>query len=342
MKTPSVAHAPWMRAGALSGLRTLALQLGHAPEPLLLRFGLPLAMLDDPDLRVPYTPICRLLEACAEEWQCPDFGLRLGQAQQLDVLGPIGLVARLTDTVGDALTALCDHMNVHSTGFTMKLRTEGADKAHGGLALLVYTLNPSVGARRQKHELGMAVVRNVITLVSGQSAFTPIAVHFACPEPADAAPTKAFFRCAVRYGEAETALRFDPAILALPTAIRDPAIEPLVRSYMDRLQDQLGDDIVAAARSLIGTLLPSGRCSRETIADCLKLHPRTLQRRLEAQGTSFSQLLDDYRHALAIELLNRGTLPLVEVAGALGYADQSVFNQAFRRWTATTPTAFRV
>jgi len=328
-----------MRAGALSGLRELAAQLAQVPEPLLLRCGMPLAMLDDPDLRIPYASACRLLEECAQEWHCPDFGLRLGQSQQIDVLGPIGLVARLTDTVGDALVALCDHMNAHATGFTMSLGVKGVDNQ--GTAVVTYTPNPRGGARRQKLELAMAAVRNVIAMISGQPAFAPIAVNFACPEPSDSASAKAFFRCAVRYGEAETTLRFDPAMLKQPTAIRDRAIEPLVRSYMVGLHDQLGEDVAAATRSLIATLLPSGLCTREAVAECLNLHPRTLQRRLEAQGTSFSQLLDEYRRELAMDLLGRGTMRLVQVADALGYADQSVFNQAFRRWTNATPSEYR-
>lgn len=341
MHTNLTPKVPWMRAGALSGLRELAAQLGQVPEPLLRRFGLPTAMFGDPELRIPYGDACRLLEACAEEWRCPDFGLRLGQAQKLDILGPIGLVARISDTVGDALSALCSHMNVHSTAIAVSLRMDGAVAGGRALAEVAYTPIPRAGAGRQKLELSMALVRNVIALVSGRPAFTATAVHFACPAPPDTAPAKAFFQCPVRYGQAQTALYFHPDVLALPTAIRDPAIEPLVRAYVERLRDQLGDDIVAAARSLIGTLLTSGRCSREAVAECLNLHPRTFQRRLEAQGTSFSRLLDEYRRALAIELLERGTLPLVQVADALGYSDQSVFNQAFRRWTDSTPAAFR-
>lgn len=333
-------NVPWMRAGAMSGLRELAAQLGQVPEPMLRRFGLPPAMFDDPELRVPYGAACRMLEACADEWGCPDFGLRLGQTQQLDIFGPIGLVARLGGTVGDALSALRSHMNVHSTGITVGMRID-ASFDRRSLGVVSYTPSPRAGAGRQKLELSMALVRNIVAVVSGRLNFTAVDVHFACPEPVDTAPVRAFFLCPVHYSATETALRFHADILALPTAIRDPVIAPLVRGYVDRLQDQLGDDIVAATRSLIGTLLASGRCTREAVADCLNLHPRTFQRRLDAQGTSFSQLLDEYRRELAIELLERGTLPLVQVADALGYSDQSVFNQAFRRWTNSTPVAYR-
>ncbi len=56
---------------------------------------------------------------------------------------------------------------------------------------------------------------------------------------------------------------------------------------------------------------------------------------------TFNQLLDDYRKNLVMELLTRQDMPLVQVADVLGYAAQSTFNRAFRRWTCSTPMKFR-
>lgn len=324
-----------MRAGALAGFRDLASELGHAPESALQRLGLPVAMLDDPELRLPYGTVCRLLEACADEWACADFGLRLGQTQNLSLLGPIGLVARLTHTVGEALKALSENMNAHSTAFEMCLRLDTEYR----LAAVVYAPRSPSSVGRQKLEMSMAAACNGISLVSGQPGFTPSAVRLACAAPTDTEPQHRFFRSPVYYNAGETALLFSADVLALPTAIHDPAIAPLVQRYLAELAGQFGDDIIASTRSLIGTLLSSGRCTREAVAECLNLHPRTFQRRLDAQGTTFSRLLDEHRHALALDLLGRGTLSLAQLADTLGFADQSAFNQAFRRWTNDTPGA---
>src|SRR5262249_7613405 len=94
-------------------------------------------------------------------------------------------------------------------------------------------------------------------------------------------------------------------------------------------------------RCLIGQLIATGRCSREFAAECLNMHPRTLQRRLEERGTSFSELLDEHRQATAIDLVRRRALPLAQIADSLGYSNQSRVNQAFRRWTSTSPGRFR-
>ncbi|MBK9624524.1 MAG: helix-turn-helix transcriptional regulator [Rhodocyclaceae bacterium] len=127
----------------------------------------------------------------------------------------------------------------------------------------------------------------------------------------------------------------------MPTAIRDTAYAPLIRAYFDQLKPQIEDDIVSLTRRLIEKMLATGRCSREFIADCLHLHPRTLQRRLSDEGVTFNQLLDDYRKSLALDLVSHGNASLTQVADTLGYADQSSFHQAFRRWTKTTPMKFR-
>jgi hypothetical protein len=238
----------WIRAGAFAGFRELALELGYELEPVLRRFGIPREMQENPELQVPYAAACRMLEVCAEEWRCADLGLRLGRFQNLNVLGPLGLVARLTDTVGDALKGLGDRMNLHSTGFEMRLALLPPD---GVWAAVAYAPHPGAGAGRQKLELAMSVVRNSIVLVSGNAGFTPKLVRFACPAPTDDTPARKFFRCTVRYGEEETAIIFRSELLAQPTAIRDPAIEPLVRRYLDQLLEEHRGDLVEGRPGIV-------------------------------------------------------------------------------------------
>jgi AraC-like DNA-binding protein len=331
---PSAAY--WTRSGSLVGFAELARSLGQDAQPMLRRFKLPAGVLDDPELRISYTSLCGLLEACAEDWHCDDFGLRRGQVQHLDLLGPIGLVARLSERVGDALQALCAHLNIHSTGFEVQLLT--LDEATPPRVDATYTPRAGTGAGRQILELSMGAMRNIVAMVCGNPAFRPLQVRLACVAPADKLPARRLFGCPVHYGEEQSVLCFDARLMAQPTAIRDDAIAPLVRSYLEQFAHREGSDFVEATRKLIGDLLTTGRCSQRVVADCLNLHPRSFQRRLEALGTSFSRLLDEHRHALALDLVTRRRMPLARVAGVLGYADQSVFNQAFRRWTGSTPT----
>ncbi|MEM6773757.1 MAG: helix-turn-helix transcriptional regulator [Pseudomonadota bacterium] len=68
---------------------------------------------------------------------------------------------------------------------------------------------------------------------------------------------------------------------------------------------------------------------------------RTLQRRLAEQDVAFLELLDRARRELVYSLLRTPRYRLSEIAFLAGYADQSAFSRAFRRWEGQTPAEFR-
>ena len=68
---------------------------------------------------------------------------------------------------------------------------------------------------------------------------------------------------------------------------------------------------------------------------------RTLRRKLEAEGTSYSELLDGVRHALALDYLSTSTLSAADIASALGFSEVASFRRAFKRWTGSTPADLR-
>jgi AraC-like DNA-binding protein len=327
------------RAGSFSGIDVIARELGQPLLPMLQRFGLSLELIADPEQLISFNAFCQLLEACAKDWNCPNFGLRLGNLQNLNVLGPVGLVARLSGSVGAALSSLQSSLMLHSTGIVVTL--DSGDVAQRRPAAISFSPKPGAHFGRQIVELSICASRNVVAMVSGNPEFRPLRVGFAHTEPTETAYAQKLFGCPVTYGESENYFSFDAEILGQSTAIRDAAYEPIIRAYLEQMRGKLEPDIVETTRVLIGKLLSSGRCTRDSVAECLHLHPRTLQRRLGEKGLTFAQIMDDYRKHLALDLVQRPSMPLAQVAIALGFSDQSTFNQAFRRWTETTPTAYR-
>ena len=79
----------------------------------------------------------------------------------------------------------------------------------------------------------------------------------------------------------------------------------------------------------------------ETIAGHLAMTTRTLQNKLKEADTSFRKLQDEVRKLLAIGYLKEGNDSICEIALLLGFADQSAFHHAFKRWTGRTPGEFR-
>ena len=85
-----------------------------------------------------------------------------------------------------------------------------------------------------------------------------------------------------------------------------------------------------------------GRCSGDDVARVLSMHRRTLNRRLQALGLTFQDMLDTVRLDLARQLLSESNIALDEVAAVLGYSGISPFMRTFRRWTGTTPNRWRM
>lgn len=88
-------------------------------------------------------------------------------------------------------------------------------------------------------------------------------------------------------------------------------------------------DVVALASRAVRDLLPSGQAIIARVAEELSLSPRTLQRRLRARGSSFSQLLAAARAALAREGLNSG-LTTTQLAPVLGFSESSAVSRFLR------------
>ena len=84
-----------------------------------------------------------------------------------------------------------------------------------------------------------------------------------------------------------------------------------------------------------------GDFTLEAVADRLKMHPRTLNRRLRAERTTFRKLLNQARFDMARQLLAGTHMGVSGISGALGYAETSAFTHAFRHMAAASPAEWR-
>jgi AraC-like DNA-binding protein len=98
---------------------------------------------------------------------------------------------------------------------------------------------------------------------------------------------------------------------------------------------------IEAWRASLVSLIRDGQTSLAALAEAHHLSPRSLQRRLAEQGSSFQHLLDSTRQQLAEAYLRDPHLELAEIALLLGYSEQSAFARAFRQWTGLAPAQWR-
>ncbi|MEM9740777.1 MAG: helix-turn-helix transcriptional regulator, partial [Pseudomonadota bacterium] len=95
-------------------------------------------------------------------------------------------------------------------------------------------------------------------------------------------------------------------------------------------------------RIAVSQTLSEGVPTVSDIASHLGMSARTLQRRLSHKGSSFQQLVDHARRHLAEQLLRDTNYSLSEVAFLTGFAEQSGFTRAFKRWAGQTPRSYRL
>lgn len=169
------------------------------------------------------------------------------------------------------------------------------------------------------------------------------AVEFVNPAPPDLRPYTAFFGGDVRFDQPVTRLVLEAAWLAQPLRKSDPALLSMLDQQAETLLQRVAQ-VPSAVDAWRRTLVPLIRQGRTTLAELAQAHhtsPRSLQRRLADQGTTFQALLDDTRRHLAEAHLREGRLDLAEIALLLGYSEQSAFTRAFRSWTGLPPAQWR-
>ena len=297
---------------------------------------LDIALLDDPAGRYSIDDVSRLWELAVARSGKVTLGLSKELAVAYGKLGVVGHAMMACPTLLAALERLVRYMNVVSNAATFALTREAE-----GYWFELGHLGGERPVPRQRVEFGMLTVLSFCSWITGRD-FHAEAVEFVYPEPADASPHLQTFCCPVRFGRPANRALLREAELALPLSARDPAMaalhERLVEEELERLE---GTSTSRRVRRFLAEGLARAEPRREQVAAALKLSDRTLQRRLQAEGTSFQQLLDDTRRELAQLYLRKPLHSLSHVAEQLGFEDPSNFFRACKRWFGESPGRYR-
>lgn len=148
--------------------------------------------------------------------------------------------------------------------------------------------------------------------------------------------------CPIRFGCEHNALWFRADVLDEPL----PGAVPEVLDCTDRIaRDYIASfdrsQVATQVRSLLISMLPAGKVDQDTVASKLYRSASTLQRQLSAEGTSYRDIVAETRESLAKQYLADPDYTPSEVAYMLGFADQSNFGRAFKRWTGMSPGEYQ-
>ncbi len=297
----------------------LADQLGIATTTQTLKDGAMASLLD----------VSTLLQALGV-LENPQRGLALGNLIPASAHGAMGYAVVSSPTVGEALSTIARYAGMRNRLFTYHFQNDTNE------AVLSIKPRLEMAGFRAFAEITTAVsLFKMVQGVAGEKAASLMEfdAHWESYGALDV-----FMQ--LRYAQPVTALRVPAKIaeLELPTA--DAKLYANACRSCEEELATLNGSIVGRLRSI----MPNDRQewpSLEHAAEQFSMSPRTLIRKLVAEGLTFQTLQDQIKSELACWYLSHTTLPMGEISERLGFSDDTNFSRSFRRWRNTTPFKYR-
>jgi AraC-like DNA-binding protein len=328
-----------VRASALQGYAALMRGLGGDPVPLLRRHRIPSGSLTDEDALLSLRSCVQLLEASASETGCANFGLRLSQVQDIGVLGPLGIVLQNAPTVREAWEATSRYLFVQSPGLAMEIH-DVSSMIEGAAEMTVEIRLAKLPARRQAIDLCLGHLHGITRLLAGPLyQLRAVALPHAPAGPI--AAYRRFFGAPVHAEQPRAALHVSRDTLRADLRGANSALRQITEDYLARHFQDPGESVTARVRQAVRRTLGTPQGNKTGIASLLAMHPRTLQRHLSAERTTFESIRKEARKDAALHYLRETRIPLGQLAGLLGFSEQSAMTRSCRRWFGTPPSVLR-
>ena len=325
-----------IQGSSLVGFDGLVAALGGDPAALLELACIDPADAGQRDRYISLRSAIAAVEGAAAVLGVDDFGRQLALRQSIDILGPVGVAARTAATAAQAFTLLDTYMSAYSPGIIARIHP------HTDETLcrfdFDFRLHPAP-PQAQAIELALGVTLRVLHLFLG-TTYRPVAVHLPHPALGTKSDYRRYFGCPPHFNEPFAGFTLRAGDLHRPLN-HDPIAHQLALHYLSSTRTEHASGFTDTVHRIIRQLLPTGELTAELVARQFGIHPKTLQRRLVAEETTFGKMVDQTRRELANRLLLDTDLPLVQLCRQLGYAEQSVLTRACKRWFGMTPTDYR-
>ena len=320
---------------SLAGWRVLLADLGISHLNVLRRARLPddLLAMDAP--RVGPREFYRLWDALVEEADDPRLPLRIAEALSPEVFDPAIFAAMSSPDLNTALERIAHYKRLVAPMRLHVRREPTYTRLDIELPQILGEAPPALVACELLFFLNLA-------RVCTRARVQPLEVSSGSTRLEPAHEYREVFGAPIEPGES-IGLTFSAGDAARPFLT---ANQPMWAFFEPQLRKRLAELDASASteqrvRAALLELLPSGLASTDEVARRLGMSKRTLQRRLQADGTSFQRLLDETREQLARHYLERSDMSGAEISFLLGFEDPNSFFRAFHGWTGQTPERVR-
>ena len=318
-------------------MRILALHLHHVIEYAYMRgisrqylislMGNPSINFLDETVTVSEEDFYRVIDEINRQLKEECLGIRLGNFLNLGALGLVYQLSLQATTIQEALYYL--EMYLNATFPIVNIQTMvNAD-------LVSIELNIA----HERIEANRVILENILTVISREVrlmttkevCITKTSPFFSKDYPED-------WQASEKYS-----VRFTPAILKATLQDRSrQQLDVLIPEYLkliEGLKSEPGftNKVKIASLHLAKPELPD----LASVADAFHLTPRTFQRRLLKDNSTFRQITDDLRKQISNLLIRHNRFSITDISYVLGYSEPAAFIHSFKKWFGDAPDRMR-
>jgi AraC-like DNA-binding protein len=289
----------------------------------------------DLDDRVPIPVAHQFLTALIEQTGDLDLGLKAGRTMSAGDVGVAGYAIRSAATVHEAIKVAARYLRLVNDGLELRLH-------HEGDRVVLQWESMIIMPRAAEDFLMSAIYTSHMRMLLHDAP--ELECWFTYPEPSTMVEYERTFGAAkLRFVAPFAGYAFDSDHLRKPVEAADAKLHSVLRQHAEALLGVLpaSRTFTDQVRHHLTSDLSHGRPAASKLARRLHMSARTLERRLEGEGTTFGAVLEDLRRRLALDHLGRRDVSLSEIAFLLGFSQVGAFHRAFKRWTGTTPDEYR-
>jgi AraC-like DNA-binding protein len=310
---------------------------GHpVGDELLAKMGLTAVQFVDPESRVNVQLAINLLAELAERLGDPLIGLRSGERVEFADFDILEHAARAAPNLREGQQTMWRYMGLMHDAMVFSTETQG------NWMLSYYDFVEGLDVHPSTNDFTVACAvafskRNMLEYAP------PLEIRMAHAAPSYADRYEEFFGCAVKFGGGRNVIVATNKRMDAPMRASSPVLAEAFAAQATRLLDKIHGKQGMAGRvhADVAAHLGSEMVSMEKTAKRLAVGVATLRRKLQDEGTTFSEIVDELRRELAERYLKQNTSAIGEIAFLLGFSDVRAFGRAFKRWTNVSPSEYR-
>lgn len=297
-------------------------------------------VLRDETKRFPLDEETKLFQRALKESADLYFGLHMGERVRPSYAGILGYATMSSSQLLDAVDLLVKYEHYYTEVAICSLEVNEKDES---FSIIWEPCLDNLPQRRHRVESAFSSWVSFGRWITG-TEHAPIQVEFSHTAPEeDASEYERIFGCPVLFDQPRDAITLHADFLQLPILDANPEVNKVMLERVEALVTafEARGDLLKEVKVTIRERLDEGPANLDIVAERLNIKPWTLRRKLRALGCDFSTLMDEVRKNMATDMLSNDNCQISEIAGRLGYSEQSAFNRAFKRWFQSTPLEYR-